>query len=273
VGTVGPVGAFNAVRVVPNNGGILASAVDPKIGTPDIWLYGTKRETAARLTYLPGYEESPVLTSDGRRLVYSSDADGVPDIFIKEVGAMTEDRLLVAEPGLQNPEDISPDGKHVVYVTFAEGQPDLFVTPLDGSAKPGAFVRTPFVERDARFSPDGRTIAYASNETGRYEIYVKPFPGPGLARAVSTKGGEQPRWSRDGRQLYFSNTRRIYVADMSAPDGEPRVLFEADRTFSDFDVAPDGQRFLMVMTDDLAQQTPTRVIVNWPELLTRPAAR
>ena len=86
---------------------------------------------------------------------------------------------------------------------------------------------------------------------------------------MSTNGGEQPRWSRDGRQLYFRNQSRVYATEMNVADAEPRLLFETDRRFGAFAVAPDGQKFLMIMRDDLAQQTPTRVIVNWPGLMKR----
>jgi serine/threonine-protein kinase len=191
------------------------------------------------------------------------------------LGSAADDRALIVEPGEQYPDDVSPDGKFLVYSTdnYGDTRYDLFVARLDGSEKPSPFVRTPFNERGARFSPDGRSIAYQSNDTGQAEIYVKPFPGPGQARPLSTKGGTAPRWSRDGRQLYFRNARRVYAVDMTMPDADPRMLFEADRAFSEFDVAPDGQRFLMIMTDELAQQNPTRVIVNWPELLTKPATR
>ena len=116
---------------------------------------------------------------------------------------------------------------------------------------------------------DGK--ANQSNESGEFQIYLKPFPGPGQARQLSTKGGEEPRWSKDGRQLYFRKSSRLYMVDMTASDAEPRLLFETDRRFGDFDIAPDGQRFLMVMNDDLALQNPTRVIVNWQALIKKPA--
>jgi Tol biopolymer transport system component len=271
VGTVGQVGSFSAMRLMPNDGGVVAAVVDPKVGTPDLWLYGTKRETTTRLTYSAGYEDGPVPTPDGRHLLYSSDALGVPDIFIKELGSTADDRALVVEPGEQHPQDVSPDGKYFVYSSDAYTGTlyDLFVAPLDGSEKPVAFVRTPFVEGGARFSRDGRWISYESNESGTFQVYVKPFPGPGQARTVSTKGGVNARWSPDGRQLFFRSGRRMFAADMTAPDSEPRVLFETDRPFGGYDVAPDG-RFLVMMTDELAQQVPTRVIVNWPELLKTP---
>jgi dipeptidyl aminopeptidase/acylaminoacyl peptidase len=274
VGTVGPVGSFSAMRLAPNDGGILAALIDPKVGTPDLWLYGTRRDTTTRLTYSPGFEDSPVPTPDGKRLLYSSDAVGVPDIFIKELGSTDDDRALVVEPGEQYPNDVSPDGQYFVYtsITYTETRDDLFVARLDGSEKPVAFARTPFIERSARFSPDGSRIAYESNETGRFEVYVKAFPGPGQARPISTRGGTSARWSKDGRQLFFRLGRRMFVADMTTPDADPRLLFEADRAFGGFDVAPDG-RFLMIMNDELAQQTPTRVLVNWPELLKAPEKR
>jgi len=269
-GTVGPVGDFGGFRFLPGGSEIVAEVSDLKIGTPDIWLFGLKRDTATRVTFAPGYESNPVLTPDGRTLFYASDALGVPDIFMKRMGSAEDDRPFIVEPGEQYPMDVSPDGKFLVYVTsdFKSGtQGDLYVIALDGRSKATPFVRTPFDERDARFSPDGKTLAYYSNESGEGQVYVKPFPGPGPARQISTKGGGTPRWSPDGRQLYFNRTKQLYVVDANSPEAEPRLLFDSDRRFYNFEVAPDGQRFLMNMIDEAATQTPTRVIVNWPELL------
>ena len=273
--TLGPVGQFNDFRLAPDGLSVLASVVDVKIGTGDIWSYGTRRETGMRVTSGPGYEASPVFTPDGKRLLYANDRLGVPDIFLKQLGSAEEDRAVVVAPGLQEPCDVSPDGRFLIFNNdeFAGNHSDLFVVPLDWSTKPAPFVKTPFSESDARFSPDGKWVAYQSDQSGQHQIYVKPFPGPGEARQISTKGGTQPRWSPNGRQLYFREARKIFVADVTAPDSEPQLLFENPQRFGSFEVSREGDRFLMSMYDDLALQVPTRVIVNWPGLLRQRAAK
>jgi Tol biopolymer transport system component len=251
VGTIGPTGAFATIRFSLDGSEVLADVIDLKVGTPDLWSYGTRRQTATRLTFGSDYESNPVMSPDGKWLFYSADALGVPDVFVKQLGSADADKPFWVESGEQYAQDVSPDGR-VVLLTSLDYQSgtatDIYTAAADGSGKPTPFVRTPFVEQNPRFSPDGRTIAYQSNETGSGQIFVKPFPGPGRARQVSTAGGNLPRWSRDG----------------TTADAEPRLLFETDRTFSTFEVAPDGQRFLMAMNDESAQQVPTRVMVNWP---------
>jgi Tol biopolymer transport system component len=262
-------GDFSSVRLSGDGASVVAGLVDPRIGTTDLWLYGARRETATRLTFSAGYEDAPTLTPDGARLFYGSDALGVPDIFVKQMGSAEDDRPFLVAPGFQYPLDVSPDGKWLVYMwaDYGDTREDLYVTPLEGDPRPIPFVRTPASERVARFSPDGTAVAYTSNESGAFQVYVKAFPGPGQARQVSTRGGGDPVWSHDGRHLYFLHLNGVYEADVRAPDAEPRLLFETARPLGALEVSPDGTRHLVITVDELATQTPTRVVVNWPALL------
>jgi eukaryotic-like serine/threonine-protein kinase len=269
LGTVGPNLPFDAFVIAPDGQSVVAEVTDPKIGTSDLWNFGFKRGTATRLTFDPGWEGSPVLTPDGKRLFYASDRVGIPDIFVKELGSADDDRPVVVAPGEQYASDVSPDGKYLLYASaeYDESGEDLYVLALDdGKAKAVRFVRSPFNERNGRFSPDGTMIAYQSNESGSYQVYVKPFPGPGQARQISTAGGQDPRWSRDGKQLYFRHIKKVFAVDMSVPDQEPRQLFELSATIGNMEPAADG-RFLADVLSELAATRPTHVIVNWQSLL------
>ena len=270
-GTIGPIGAFGEVRFSTDGSEIIAEVSDLKIGTPDLWMFGTRRQTTTRLTFGSGYESNPVITPDGKWLFYSADPLGVPDVFVKQLGSAEEDKPFWVTTGEQYAQDISADGKVVLLTTtdYQSTGVDIFTAATDGGGKPAPFVRTPFTETNPRFSPDGKTVAYQSNETGAAQIYTKPFPGPGRARQVSTARGGLPRWSADGKQLFFRRANSIFVVDMTAADAEPRLLFETDRSFSTFEVAPDG-RFLVAMNDESAEQVPTRVIVNWPAMVNAP---
>jgi eukaryotic-like serine/threonine-protein kinase len=134
---------------------------------------------------------------------------------------------------------------------------------------------TPFNERGAALSPDGRLLAFVTDESGRDEVYVQAFPGPGAKLAVSTGGGMQPMWSRDGRELFYRERDSMMAVDVH---GQPfRVtaatkLFEfsalthgADPNFADYDVAPDG-RFIAIRHDRTGTDD-VQVVLNWQEEL------
>ncbi len=252
-------------------------------GNSDIWLLDVARNVLSRFTFDPAIEFAAVWAPDGSRLAFNSNRNGAFDLFQKSAaGAGVEDVLLVT-PQLKTPGDWSLDGRFLLYrdVDPRTGW-DLWALPLEGDRKPFPVVRTDFEERDGQFSPDGRWIAYQSNESGRVEIYVQPFGGP-EARArgkwqVSTTGGAQVRWRRDGKELFFIalDDRLMAVPIRLAPDGQgidvgvPAPLFETHIGGAtaqgvgtqQYVVVPDGERFLMntVTEDAVARIT---VVLNW----------
>jgi eukaryotic-like serine/threonine-protein kinase len=121
--------------------------------------------------------------------------------------------------------------------------------------KPTVFLATPFTEENAAFSPDGKWLAYDSNESGSFEIYVRPFPGPGGKWQISTGGGEYPTWSRNGKELFYrAADQKIMVATYTTQldtfrTDKPRVWSEEQLINlggSNFDLHPDGQRFVVL---------------------------
>ena len=149
---------------------------------------------------------------------------------------------------------------------------------MSGDGKRFPVVNSTFEEKDGQFSPDGRWIAYQSNETGQFEIYLRPFPGPGEQKRVSTNGGAQVRWRRDGRELFYIalDGRLMAVPIRFASDGKavdlgtPVPLFATrvggavsglDR--QQYVVSPDGQRFLMSVVAEDVNPSPITVILNW----------
>ena len=172
----------------------------------------------------------------------------------------------------------SPDGQ---LLAFVEVNPttgyDIWVLRLsDRKAQP--FLRTPFNETAPRFSPDGHWLAYISDESGRYEIYVQPYPGPGGKWQISTEGGTEPVWNRNGRELFYRSGDKMMAVDIATQPaftaGKPRMLFEGPYvptpvTIPNYDVSPDGQRFLMLKPSEQAQAAPTQinVVLNWFEEL------
>jgi hypothetical protein len=148
---------------------------------------------------------------------------------------------------------------------------------MENERKPQPLVKTKFNETGAVFSPDGRWIAYQSDESGRYEIYVRPFPGPGPKQPISAEGGKEPAWASDGRELFYRNGDKMMVVDVRThPEftaAKPKLLFEGkyltDRIGTNYDIAPDGRRFLMIQSDQETAPTQLRIVLNWSEELKR----
>jgi Tol biopolymer transport system component len=219
---------------------------------------------------------TPVWTADGRRVIFRS-SSSVTNL----VGALAsiaadgsgQPVTLIEEGVAPSPTSVSPDGKVVIGVRAATANTTgVWVLPLAGDAKPQPFLDERFRRLDLQFSPDGRWVAYESNEGGRPEIYVVPYPGPGGKSQVSTDGGTQPRWRRNGRELFFRNGARMMAVDVEAGAafraGAARQLFEIGS--GDYDVAPDGKRFLMLKPSALsAEATELHVILNWFDDLRR----
>lgn len=268
---IGPAASYEDMRISPDGKSLAVGIADAKVGTADIWIQGLDRETTRRLTFEASWEGTPVWSPDGARLYYAADRTGWPDIYTRVIDS-GEEELLLARHDLQFPLDVSPDGKFLLYQTFEEpgSSGDLFVMPLEGERKPRPFVKTPFAEgAEARFSPNGRWIAYVSSESGRPQVYVKPFPGPGRSRQISIDRGGGPRWSANGRRLFFLNQRQVMVVDFSPASGtavgEPRLLFETASEIGTWEVAADGRFLAAVETQE--GTAPLRVVVNWPRLL------
>jgi dipeptidyl aminopeptidase/acylaminoacyl peptidase len=148
---------------------------------------------------------------------------------------------------------------------------------LPPGGEPAPLLVTPRNESWPMFSPDGRWIAYVSDESGRPQVYVRPYPGPGGKVTVSTDGGGEPVWSRDGRELFYRRGITMFSVPVETRPtfkaGTPRKLFEVrfnpagQSGHPHFDVSLDGQRFLMVRRDQDLVPHQLNVILNWSEEL------
>jgi Tol biopolymer transport system component len=164
--------------------------------------------------------------------------------------------VLLQKKENQLPTSWSPDGRTLAFYEInPDTARDIWTTTLDGQGEPTPVLVTEFNEHSPMFSPDGRWLAYVSDESGREEIYLRPFSGPGAKHPVSTEGGREPVWSADGSELFYrSGDKVMAVAVETEPDltsGTPRVLFEGPYVIylgggTNYDVSPDGRRFLMI---------------------------
>lgn len=208
------------------------------------------------------------------------------DLFIKPNSDSGAEQPLVTTPYTKALTDGSSDGRTLLYTTLDPTTgADVWALPMTGDRKPFPVLRTAFEEQDAHFSPDGRWMAYQSNESGKSEVYVRPFPGPGGSQLVSTSGGTQPRWGRDGKELFYvtPDSHLVSIPVTVAADGHtiagaPVQLFAvrlASGSFvmtaggamrGQYVVAPDG-RFLMNVAVDEAATPPISVVFNWDKLV------
>jgi serine/threonine-protein kinase len=251
-------------------------------GNSGVWVYDLGRGTSTRLIETGGtLLASPVWTPDGKRVTFSSLASGGWDLdWMSADGSGGPERLAPGE-SLQWPGSWSPDGQ---ALAFSKTDPttgsDIWVLNLKPERKAQPFLQTPANESGGMFSPDGRWLAYQSDESGRWEVYVRPFPGPGGKTQISAEGGVEPVWARNGRELFYRNGDKMMATAVETKPtfaaAKPKLLFErhyepSPQSFlANYDVSPDGQRFLMINASEQEQaSTQINVVQNWFEELER----
>lgn len=184
-------------------------------------------------------------------------------------------------PNIQSPHSWSPDGAYLAYYDIhPETKRDIWVLPLEGDPTPLPVAVTQFNERSPSFSPDGRWLAYVSDQSGGDQIYVQRFPSTEGPQIVSTDGGTEPIWSPKGGELFYRDGDRVMavriVTEPSLRAGSPTVLFESRMTLTpvpsgsqSWDVAPDGESFLMIQPSEGSVLNRIVVVENWFEELKR----
>jgi serine/threonine protein kinase len=270
-----PVSIYSMPRISPD-GKRLAVRIFGG-GPEDIWVYEFSRNTLMRLTF-GGGTASQLWTPDGQRIIYRT---RVPTFAFRSKpadGSGTEETLLgkdFNDPSA-TPYSVSPDGKTLLFGRYSPaGAIGTYALSLDGSSKIRPFLLSTFNQTNAQFSPDGHWVAYMSNESGRDEIYVQPFPGPGGKWMISTEGGSYPLWARSSREILFRNNDKMMSVSVETQPtfraGTPRILFQNTSYLglgANYDVAPDGQHFLMIKeTEAPATSKVVTIIINWADEL------
>lgn len=271
-------------RISPD-GHKLAVNIDDPQSNPGIWLFNLEDGVRSRFTFDPASaEETPIWSPDGARVLWMSQRNGGLDFYVKAAtGSGGEEPVTRSSPNLIGlPTDWSRDGQFLLYTRArADWNLQMTVLPLRGDRKPFAFVHSQSSEKEGQFSPDGRWVAYSSNESARWEVYVAPFPGPGGKYQISTEGGQQPRWRRDGKELFFLSPDKKLMA-VSVKAGaifefrEPVALFQtrarealsSEEAFT-YDVSPDGQRFLINVNPEGSNPPPLNIVLNWTSEIQR----
>jgi serine/threonine protein kinase len=236
-------------------------------GQNDIWVLDLVRGVRTRLTFGNASSTFPVWSPDGKWIAYCSDRNGRSNLYRKPSdGSGAEEVLLTDDPALR-PDDWSRDGKYLLYSRGGGIDAELWTLPLEGERKPWLVIPHAAVQFSSRLSPDGRWLAYSSNESGVVELYVVPFRGGQGKWQLTALGGVQPKWGRDGRQLYFMdpsyNLFTVPVKDVgnALQFGPPQRLvssssWSAPQVF--YDVTPDGKKILL---NRVAQQVSQSITV------------
>jgi Tol biopolymer transport system component len=250
----------------------------------DIWVIDLTRDVPMRLTTDPGSERFPVWSPDGSQIVFQSNRrNGIFDLYQRPASGAGTDEVLWADGAYKVPTSWSADGRFILYTSDS----DIWVLPLEataatgparvGGSKPMRLMETRFNESDGEFSPDGRMVAYTSNESGQQQVYVAPFPGAGARWPITSGGSANPRWSRDSGQLFYQTRPEGIVTAVAVSSAGARLevgaaspLFKAFAPANNFrrrwDVAPDGQRLLVVL-ENADEVAPITLVVNWQAAL------
>jgi Tol biopolymer transport system component len=273
----GPSGYYGSPSLAPDGTRLLLRRHERHSEEADVWLYDLVHDSMTRLTVAPGSQYgAPHWFPDGRRVAFG----GARGIFLKEATGATPERLIhesILGTGVTH---VSHDGRSLLFTREnVQTQQDLWLLSLEGERKARPLLQARCNESDGRFSPDGRWLAYVSDESGRSEVYVRPFPAVENGRwQVSTAGGSEPRWRRDGRELYFLSGDSMLMA-VNVPPGlafefsPPQALFTMPAATiandTTYDVSSDGSRFLTSRTPESGRTSPITVVLNWTSDLGR----
>ncbi len=235
----------------------------------DLWTYDLRRQVLTRLTF-DSDNHDPVWTPDGRQLTYVIPAGSPLGVVSKPADGSGPPALMFSNSRDFRHMSWCANGRLLGLTKHEKKTNEIWVYSKDDPAGPKPFIQGQFNADDPQFSPDGRYLAYTSDESGRLEIYVRPYPGPGGITQISNDGGDAPVWSRDGRELFYLNKGRLMEVSVRAqPElsvSKPTTLFQG--TFTDdigteYDVAPDGKRFVMIHPPESAPPPDVLVVLNF----------
>lgn len=214
-----------------------------------------------------------IASSKGTGVSFFSSLAGTRGIYTRTADGSDEAEMILLGNRDLFPLSWSPDGSTLLFLEIkTPGDNDILV--LSDRGVPVRFLSSPSNEQAPVFSPDGHYIAYVSDDSGQREVYVRPYPAGDQKWSISTNGGTEPIWSRDGQELFYRQNSTIMVADVclgsSFKADRPRRLFEApyvtDNAHPAYDIAPDGQCFLIIK-DNEKERTQLNVVINWFEEL------
>ena len=274
-GTIGEAGEYEGVSISPNGERVAFGYFDPKESLNHIAIAMSSGGAPRRFTFARSNQYSPVWSAQGQQIAFSDDQGGVDTLAARPLAGTSNEKPLIPTPKSSTfAQSWSPDGAHLLFRAQDEQNSyDIHVLSLK-SGTATEYVGGAADQSQAQFSPDGAWVAYTSAESGRLEVYVQSFPATGAKWQVSTTGGEQPRWRRDGKELfYLAPDRHLMAVAIKAPAAfdaeEPRRLFATPNSpvgdinvSQSYDVMPGGAMFLIAAADAGSPQSPLTVITR-----------
>jgi serine/threonine protein kinase len=241
----------------------------------DLWVQDLARSNFSRVTSGDAVTNAfPTWLPDGRRVIYRSPSG----LRIQDAEGSGQGQILKGTGDYDYAMGFARDGDTLVFLrSTQETLFDILALSLRDPANVKTLLKTPSYEGGARLSPDGQWLAYVSNESGQNDVYLRPYPALDRRWAVSTQGGTQPVWNPNGKEIFYRNADKMMMVEVTTtPEvklSTPRVLFEqryaygAGITIANYDVTPDGQRFIMVKDEVTGGRL--NVILNWFSELNR----
>jgi len=258
-----PIDAWD-LRIAPDGKRIVVTEIDRQLRTLDVFIRTASQPAPTRLSLSTDVDESGVWSPDGLRIAWAGQRRKV---MLRGAGAVLPEQTIATFDSPVQVWDWSRDSRSLLIGrTSNDTGDDLWIQPPVEGAAAQPYATAAFDQAYGAFSPDGRSIAYASNESGQFDIYVDAFPKPGTRVRVTTAGGTEPRWSKDGRELFFRRGSAIHsvsITQTSPPEiRSVAQLFDLGTTIRAYDVSRDG-RFLVNVAAASQSAAPPTIVTNW----------
>jgi serine/threonine protein kinase len=267
LGTVGEAAPIVSFDLAPDGSRVVFDMLDADGRLSDLWLLDVTRGLTSRFTFDHAINNTPRWSRDGERIAFGCSRQEKNEIYQRAVAAPHKEELLLSMDTGMDTMSGMPDGR---ILAWTRGK----MWALSPGHEPEALGTGELEEYDARISEDGHWLAYRSNESGKSEVYVESFPGLTGKHRVSTSGARDPHWSKDGKELFFTDMTGRAILSVKIEThpafsaGPPTELFQVPGAYG-FAVAPDGQRFLINVSSDDLLTSPLTVVIDWTAAIKR----
>ena len=251
-------------------------------GETDIYTLSLITGTYTQLTF-EGDNDEPVWSPDGKRILFDKQVGRNPsaeDLFIKPADNSGPERRLTTMASREIGAQQWIDDKTILFdAVIPERGIDVFTVAADSGSAPVPYLQSPFNEQEPWLSPDRKLLAFTSNESGTDQVWMRDFPVPQGKWNISRGPGRAPRWSPDGKFVYFwRRGSPIDTLFRARIDRTPAIVVQAPEAVVtmnidglwNWDLHPDGKRFIVavpasvpVATTSAAPQTRYLILQNW----------